>query len=430
MGTTSDKLTYLNTTKSLIKDNLNLGGANITNEPFREYSSKLEGIYKDFLANGTDTLWNNWEKVSGSGTTLSLNNTIKGKMEIEYGGNTSQEGTPTPDSPISINVVSGDNTLEVVGKNLFNNNDFITSMSTNYQETKIIDGEEFICLGRRTSTETTYTYKLNCKENTQYTISLKYNNYNAVLVFKYSDGTSSNAITPSSTEITEITATSASNKTLVGIQSQCYGWYSSSYLNIAKVQLEEGTSSSSYEPYQSTIYPINLGTTELCKIGDYKDRIYYDNGKWYLEKNIGKVVLDGTQGDYYDKINRTNTTRFLIQRAITDGKNDTLLSNYFVYSSSIYSQDIVGIWKSGIYIYISVLNEIATTVADFKTWLSTHNTEVLYILATPTYTEITDTTLIAQLEEIKYSYENQTNISQTNDDLPFELDVVALKELL
>ena len=46
MGTTSEKLTYLNTTKGLIKDNLNLGGANISTEPFRAYSSKLKGIYK------------------------------------------------------------------------------------------------------------------------------------------------------------------------------------------------------------------------------------------------------------------------------------------------------------------------------------------------------------------------------------------------
>ena len=94
MSDTATKLTYLNTTKTLIKDNLNLGGANISTEPFRAYSSKLKGIYKDFLANGTDTLWNNWNKVSGTGESLTLNNTIKAKMEIEYGGNTEQRLLP------------------------------------------------------------------------------------------------------------------------------------------------------------------------------------------------------------------------------------------------------------------------------------------------------------------------------------------------
>ena len=42
-----------------------------------------------------------------------------------------------------------------------------------------------------------------------------------------------------------------------------------------------------------------------------------------------------------------------------------------------------------------------TSVSDFKTWLETHNLIVNYVLATPTDTEITDTTLISQLEDIQ-----------------------------
>ncbi len=38
-------------------------------------------------------------------------------------GNTSQASVPTPDSPVDVNVVSGDNTIEICGKNLFNFND-------------------------------------------------------------------------------------------------------------------------------------------------------------------------------------------------------------------------------------------------------------------------------------------------------------------
>ena len=66
-------------------------------------------------------------------------------------------------------------------------------------------------------------------------------------------------------------------------------------------------------------------------------------------------------------------------------------------------------------------------VVDFTTWLSTHNLIVYYVLATPTDIEITDTTLISQLEAIKYSYDNTTNISQTNADLPFIISASALK---
>lgn len=36
---------------------------------------------------------------------------------------------------------------------------------------------------------------------------------------------------------------------------------------------------------------MNLGSIELCKIGDYQDRIYYENGKWWLRKEVGKIDL-------------------------------------------------------------------------------------------------------------------------------------------
>ena len=55
-----------------------------------------------------------------SGTSLSINNTKKGKMKVNLLGNTSQTGTPTPSSPIPVNVVSGDNTIVCTGKNLLN----------------------------------------------------------------------------------------------------------------------------------------------------------------------------------------------------------------------------------------------------------------------------------------------------------------------
>jgi hypothetical protein len=42
MGTTAEKLTYLDGTKTLLKDTINLTGANITNDTFRSYAQKLK----------------------------------------------------------------------------------------------------------------------------------------------------------------------------------------------------------------------------------------------------------------------------------------------------------------------------------------------------------------------------------------------------
>ena len=40
------------------------------------------------------------------------------------------------------------------------------------------------------------------------------------------------------------------------------------------------------------------------------------------------------------------------------------------------------------------------SLQDFQTWLTTHEMLLYYVLATPTNTEITDTTLIEQLEAL------------------------------
>ena len=75
-------------------------------------------------------------------------------------------------------------------------------------------------------------------------------------------------------------------------------------------------------------------------------------------------------------------------------------------------------------VYINATAEM--TEAQFKTWLSTNNVTVYYVLANPTYTIITEQALINQLEAIKYSMNGTTIITQTNEDKPFELDVKAL----
>lgn len=72
-------------------------------------------------------------------------------------------------------------------------------------------------------------------------------------------------------------------------------------------------------------------------------------------------------------------------------------------------------------------------VNAWKSYLSNNNIVVYYQkisqLGGATNTEITDTTLISQLEAIYNAplYE-QTNITQTNNDLPIVLDITACKD--
>lgn len=69
------------------------------------------------------------------------------------------------------------------------------------------------------------------------------------------------------------------------------------------------------------------------------------------------------------------------------------------------------------------------SIKEFKTWLSTHNIEVYYVLAEPEYIPLDDT-LQTQLDALEnaLSYKGQTNISQ-HADVPFEIKASALYDL-
>ncbi len=71
----ADKLTYLQTTKQLLKTEINkINNVLDDNSTFRSYPQELFNGYLDVLNNGTDTLWNNLEKVSQTGTEAVLEN--------------------------------------------------------------------------------------------------------------------------------------------------------------------------------------------------------------------------------------------------------------------------------------------------------------------------------------------------------------------
>ena len=197
--------------------------------------------------------------------------------------------------------------------------------------------------------------------------------------------------------------TSSDIKSGISVPSNAYYVrFSFIYNEINTTMLNEGSTALPYEPY--------------------------GNGDWYLEKKIEKVVLNGSEmwgnvssyGSYY----RTNTTRSDIY--IPSANSDELFSNYFYGDTNA----VTGIdVKLGQFCQYRNSNQIffviaETTKENWTTWLSTHNTIVYYVLATPTYTKI-EGTLKDELDEVyrANSYKGQTNISQINNDLPFELNV-------
>jgi hypothetical protein len=204
----------------------------------------------------------------------------------------------------------------------------------------------------------------------------------------------------SGTSMTSYTKTTSSSKSVSSIQAD-FGAGSSNTLYLNSFIIAKGTSAT-YEPY--------------------------GNGDWYLEKEIGKVIFNGTEnwvkstsypGNYYCQNAVPN-----IMNTETDCISN--LTNIFVSSVNVLasSDNCILIENTTEYKTINFKISSITTLDNFKTFLGNTNLYLYYQLLTPTYTKI-EGTLKDELEAVwrAYSYKGQTNISQINNDLPFELDV-------
>ena len=134
MASINEKLNYINETKSLIKDKLNDLGSEIEDETtFREYAEKIEDLYEE------------WPKINDENTIISLNNTKKGKMNLQLKGNTYQYTT--------------------TGKNLLDINNLTTNNATQQ-----ISGSTLTLTGTGKGTWAKAQKTLTLKANTSYTL--------------------------------------------------------------------------------------------------------------------------------------------------------------------------------------------------------------------------------------------------------------------
>ena len=156
-----------------------------------------------------------------------------------------------------------------------------------------------------------------------------------------------------------------------------------------KPQLEEGTVATPYEPYQGNKCDILL-PCQLEKVGDVSDRLYYDDVEkaWCIEKNIGNVVLNGSERTGVFNTNATLTNYIqIIHPGMKLVNNTPIILSTFKnenYSSSKdYEYGYSWVINGESCIYLNFLKSKGNTDSEFKTWLSQNPTLVKYQLATP-----------------------------------------------
>lgn len=338
--------------------------------------SELDSYYTktetDDLIDGLgvpDGFFDGSEAISGFGAYITLNNTIYAPLDdVAIYGNAIQDGTPTTSEPVPIQVVTGEQIVEIRNKNLLKPIDgtytdggitvtvsggkiTVTGDSGQWDRNVWIPVEEFTVNGD-------CTLCLNKKAPEQAAFRLtKDRSYSSSYNFA---GTYFNLATDNTKRET------ASNKTYNTIL--IYVNKNRSNLNFTlEPQLELGSTATGYVEHQKQSYEIDLGSIELCRVEDSRDHIYKDGSEYKIRRNIGKI-------ESYN--------------------GESITTSYF-----------------------STTGELSTGAT------------VYYILDTPIDEGITDQNLIVQLDQLgsARSYDEITTIA-TSGSIPALLSVKAFKD--
>ena len=324
---------------------------------------QYKNIYTDFKLENLG----NPQTVEGKRISVEAKN--RKIVDISLHGESTQNGTPTPDNRVEIENIEGNIEFKVEGKNRFGNFDWITG---------------------------TYAYTLIPKSNNKYILSMKLKegktipsdlylgftskgDYNNANIFKW-------IIRAGSFNTTLITNNgfryidNVISDTPLNYISVFPTTYATKLEEYFEIQLEEGSTATDYEPYKSQVVTFPLGEEKLMK-GSY----LADDGVHHSRK---QYTFTGNETGW--NYNSAQNAFWIRNSQITNCKNQAhaKLCNYFPYSSSsFYVAEINTLCENSnstmpMFIF-KVSTDVANSLETWKTWLQNHNLIVEYELAEP-----------------------------------------------
>lgn len=323
--------------------------------------------------------------------------------------------SPNPDYPQDIQVLTGDSTVKITGKNLLDASAESYTYQANSGSTYTTIGNIYMVAG--TTYYITFDVETATTSNTRNTPYLQYGG--APMVYGMA-GTNANRTIGRKTW--EYTADYTGVYTL--------GYWShtpSNDLTVGNfmIALQNDTT---YEPYKEQSYVLPFGDTYLAKIGDYADEPVKVDGTWYIRRAIGKVVLDGTQN--FAGISTHSGAFLTVNYGNSSIANLPDASIIGVMSNKFRGATLANTWRgdviygvgqntTGHYIQFSFPSGTFADLDGVKAWFGSNNTIVYYVLATPTDEAITDQDLIDALDDFydqAHSYKGHTHITATAAD--------------
>lgn len=346
-------------------------------------------------------------------------------------GKTNQDGIPTPETPVDLVSVGHDGNVGVTicGKNLFD-----PKPMKNYgfaENNGVYSGNVANLMNMKTN--------IAYKKNTQYTVSFyskgsEKGDIALFVWFKYTDGTGSKAIqtSPSSTE-KFYSLTSGVGKTVSDI---AFSFGNGQTIWLWNFQVEEGTTATAYEPYNSTTLTASthngLPGIPVTSGGNYTD----ENGQQWicdeldyaegvLIKRTHEIEFDGnTKGkrmSYTDAQNDGSTSVYAYitqdQMPYELASHTKALCNYFIYNSGLTTNSVIALsfrrellgLESSVTDRVAITEAVNTRLKEY--YDSGKPLRVIYQLATPIKTPLS-TEELAQLATL---HTNKPNTTVYND---------------
>ena len=295
--------------------------------------------------------WLYHKKAGGSGIlseilegfSFNLADTLNRKFKLfEIEGNSTQDGTPSPDNEVPI-YSAGDNgsiNEKINNKNLWNLNSSYSSTGyatiLNQANFKLKKGNYILSFEKVTVTSS-ILFRFFNKDKSSY--------YDARVT-----PTSKTPILNALEDIYYVTLIFNEADSLEGIQ------------------LEPGSTATPYVPHEEQDYSIFV-QQPFRSIGDVRDKFVNVNGNWYERHYIARKIFDGTE-EWGQNGSTASTGQYVI--ATTEKKYGilNLLSNSFVTKQTSTENSIAGRANNrNIYITID-LNIVEFSVAKFKAYLA------------------------------------------------------------
>lgn len=347
---------------------------------------------------------------SVTGSNLVLTDVVRGIEELQYVyGDTVQDGEPTPDSPVPISVVTGEQAVNVHGKNLVDTMAFVKGRVDNGAIGYAEGTSDIVLTDSTIEFTTTANYRGVASGLVPVLGSTTYaeSHMASSAIYRFID-----MYDESMVWISRVEGSTTTNTKVFNTDANCryirisFQLLSAGSVTVSDLQFELGSEVTAFQHYEGGVYTVDLGATELCKIGDYQDYIYKIGNDWYAHKAINSTTYQASEVAL-DSHNYTNVKYAQIpKRADSDaygayGQKQMLCTHATATGGS-------NTWDSSA--NVGHIRSGATTTSYWVgfppgTTLETmqgalDGAELYYLLKTSTDTKITDATLISQLNAI------------------------------